>query len=117
MEKTFGDIMVGDKLYFASIDGFGIFNATITSMELDQDALRDMDHRVPDVVIKTTEFDLTLNKVHLTVFKNKVVVMENGTYVSPSRKFLTEAIIKEINSHLNFWEARKQRIIDSFNNK
>lgn len=87
----------------------------IVSMELDENALRDMDHRVPDVVITTQDFQITINKLHLTHFKNKVIVNENGLYISPSPKYLAEALIKEVNSKIEFWQKRGERIIEAYN--
>lgn len=115
IEKTFGDITVGDNLYYAGIDGFGIWKTPILSMELDKDALKDIDHRVPDVIITTTEFQITLNRLHITHFKNKVFVNEAGTYISPSKKYLVEAIIKEQDSKIKFWEDRKSRLLEIYN--
>ena len=117
MEKTFGDIMVGDKLYCATIDGLGgILETRIVSIELDENALRDIDHRVPDVVITTQDFQIIMNKVHITHFKNKVYVNKNGLYISPSPKYLTEALINEINSKIEFWHNRGKRIVEAFEN-
>ena len=113
-EKTFGDIVVGDKLYYAGLDGFGIYEAIITSMELDKYALKDMNHRVPDIIITTNEFQIVMNKCHITHFKNKVFVNELGTYISPSRKYLVEAIIKEIDSKIDFWNKRKKRLLNAY---
>jgi hypothetical protein len=116
MEKTFGDIMVGDKLYCSDLACLGHFMETrIVSMELDENALRDMDHRVPDVIITTQDFQITINKLHLTHFKNKVIVNENGLYISPSPKYLTEALIKEVNSKIEFWQKRGERIVEAYN--
>ena len=115
MEKTFGDIMVGDKLYYSDLTCLGHFSETyIVSIELDKNAIRDMDHRVPDVVITTQDFQITINKLHLTHFKNKVIVNENGLYISPSPKYLTEALIKEVDSKIKFWQERGKRIIEAY---
>ena len=115
MEKTFGDIMVGDKLYCCDIACLGHFMKTrIISMEIDDNSLQNINHKVPDVIITTQDFKLTVNKLHLTGFKNKVIINKNGLYISPSPKYLAEALIKEINSKLEFWQKRGERIIEAY---
>lgn len=115
MEKTFADIKVGDRLWYGELNGFGIFDAIIVKMELAENALSEMDHAVPDIVIETTEFTIKMNKVHLTCFKNKVYVDEAGTYISPSPKYLVEAIVAEQNRKIDFWNERKNRIVNLYN--
>ena len=37
-------------------------------------------------------------------------------YISPSSESLTEVLLKEVNSKLEYWEKRKQTIIEAYNN-
>jgi effector-binding domain-containing protein len=115
--KGFRDVMVGDKLYYADLDAFGIYDCRVTSIELDENALRDMDHRVPDVIFKTNELkDFSINKCCLLHFNNKVLVNEDGLYISPSRYALTTAITKAIDEKLNYWNLKKNRILNAYYN-
>lgn len=117
MEKTFGDIMVGDKLYCTNLEFPDNFIETrIISMELDENALKEINKRVPDVVITTQDFQIKVSKIILAYSKPKVYVTETGMYISPSSESLTEVLLKEVNSKLEYWEKRKQTIIEACNN-
>ena len=96
MEKTFGDIMVGDKLYCTNLEFPDNFIETrLISMELDENALKE---------------------IILAYSKSKVYVTETGMYISPSSESLTEVLLKEVNSKLDYWEKRKKTIIEAYNN-
>ncbi len=115
--KGFRDVMVGDKLYYANLEAFGIYDCRVTSIELDENALRDMDHRVPDVIFKTNELkDFSINKGCLLHFNSKVLVNEDGLYISPSRHALTTAIVKAIDEKLMYWNLKKTRILNAYYN-
>ena len=117
MEKTFGDIMVGDKLYCTNLEFPDNFIETrIISMELDENALKEINERVPDVVITTQDFQIKVSKIILAYSKPKVYVTETGMYISPSLKNLKDILLKEVNSKLDYWEKRKQTIIETYNN-
>jgi len=115
--KGFRDVMVGDKLYYANLEAFGIYDCRVTSIELDENALRDMDHRVPDVIFKTNELkDFSINKGCLLHFNSNVLVNEDGLYISPSRHALTTAIVKAIDEKLMYWNLKKTRILNAYYN-
>lgn len=119
MDKNgFRDVMVGDKLYYGDIDAFGIYDCVVTAIELDENALQDMDHRVPDLVFKTNELkDFSINKGCLQHFDPKVVINEDGLYISPSRHALATEIIKTINEKLDYWNLKKKRILTAYYNQ
>lgn len=117
MEKTFGDIMVGDKLYCTNLEFPDNFIETrIISMELDENALKEINERVPDVVITTQDFQIKVSKIILAYSKPKVYVTETGMYIGPSLKNLKDILLKEVNSKLDYWEKRKKTIIEAYNN-
>lgn len=117
MEKTFGDIMVGDKLYCTNLEFPDNFIETrIISMKLDENALKEINERVPDVVITTQDFQIKVSKIMLAYSKPKVYVTETGMYISPSLKNLKDILLKEVNSKIEYWEKRKQTIIEAYNN-
>ena len=80
------------------------------------DALKEINERVPDVVITTQDFQIKVSKIILAYSKPKVYVTETGMYISPSSESLTEVLLKEVNSKLEYWEKRKQTIIEAYNN-
>ena len=59
--------------------------------------------------IKTCQnFQIKVSKIILAYSKPKVYVTETGMYISPSSESLTEVLLKEVNSKLDYWEKEKE---------
>lgn len=94
---------IGDKLYCTNLEFPDNFIETrIISMELDENALKEINECVPDVVITTQDFQIKVSKIMLAYSKPKVYVTETGMYISPSLKNLKDILLKEVNSKLDY---------------
>ena len=115
MNKTFADIHVGDILYWGAVDMDHIATTIVTDTHLNLDG----EHlpKCCDVIFKTNEgfvFDINnciLNRHNCVIFDHQV--RDNTIYIGTTKEAVSRNILKTLDSKINFWTNRKQRLINN----
>ena len=119
MNKTFADIRVGDILYWGAIGMDHIATTIVTDTHLNLDG----EHlpNVCEVTFETNDsfkFDIcnALLKIHnCIIFAHQV--NDNEIYIGTTKDVVATQILKTLDSRISFWTNRKERFINTLNNK
>ena len=115
MDKTFADIRVGDILYWGAIgmDHIATTIVTDTHLNLDGEHLT----KVCDVTFNTNEgFNFDICNCYIGIHNCIIFTHEingNEIYIGTTKEAVSRNILKTIDSKINFWNNRKQRLINN----
>jgi len=115
MDKTFADIRVGDILYWGAVGMDHIATTIVTDTHLDLDG----EHlpKCCDVIFKTNEgFEFDINNCYIHIHNCIIFTHEingNEIYIGTTKEAVSRNILKAIDSKINFWNNRKQRLINN----